>query len=204
MKRVWGVRAVTMVAAVAVTAAVTAHAAPARPAGASAGSGTVDKTYSCRVRAERYIDLNTTVTLPPTQNHPRPANLNLFTVEKTFKENGFTFNLPQVIFQAAKNSLKIDRPTCRPSSRRVSLRPTGLPSRAQTVTPQYLGSLNERCVTAKRVLVHLRIAMSGGVPTSALLAVRNDNETRRPIELVDWKPRKIKGYFGRSCVASGN
>jgi hypothetical protein len=195
MQRRLGVGVVTAVAAIAVSAAVTAHAAP---------TSVVDRTYSCKVRPQRYIDLNTSVTLPPTQNRARPANLNLFTVEKTFNSNGFTFNLPQVIFQAAKNSLKIDRPTCRPSSRKAALKPAGLPSRAQTVTPEYLGFIDERCVTAKRVLVHLRLTLSGGVPTSALMAVRNDNKTRRPVELVNWKPRKIKGYFGKSCVSTSS
>jgi hypothetical protein len=42
------------------------------------------------------------------------------------------------------------------------------------------------------------------VPVSALVAVRNDNETRRPLEFVNWKPRKIKGYFGKSCVSTSS
>jgi len=195
MQRLGTAGVVTVIAAIAVTAVVSAHAAP---------TSVVDRTYSCKVRPQRYIDLNTSVTLPPTQGNPRPATLNLFTVEKTFNSNGFTFNLPQVIFRATKNSLKIDRPTCRASSRKVALKPSGLPSHAQTVTPQYLGSLDERCGTAKRVLVHLRITLSGGVPTTALMAVRNDTRTRRPVEFVNWRPRKIKGWFGKSCVAAGD
>ena len=197
MQRLRGVGAVTAVAAVAVTAVVSAQAAP---------TSVVDRTYSCKVRPQHYIDLNTSVTLPPTQDAPqRPANLNLFTVKKTFKENGFKFNLPQVFFQAAKGrNPKIDTPICRRSSRKAALEPTGLPSHAETVTPQYLGLFDERCVTAKRVLVHLRITLSGGVPVSALVAVRNDNETRRPLEFLNWKPRKIKGYFGKSCVSTSS
>jgi hypothetical protein len=188
---------VTAISAIAVTAAVSAQAAP---------TSVVDRTYSCKVRPQHYIDLNTSVTLPPTQDAPqRPANLNLFTVKKTFKKNGFNFNLPQVFFRAAKGSnLKIDTPTCRRSSRKAVLRPTGLPSHAETVTPQYLGFFAERCVTAKRVLVHLRITLSGGVPVSALAAVRNDNETRLPVEFINWKPRNIKGYFSKRCVSTAN
>jgi hypothetical protein len=170
----------------------------------AARTSVVDRTYSCKVRPQHYVDLNTSVTLPPTQNVARPANLNLFTVKKTFKQNGYDFNLPQVFFQAAKaSSLKIDRPTCRPSSRKVALKPSGI-RLTDTVTPEYLGFFDERCVTAKRVLVHVRITASGGVPASALMAVRNDNENRRPIQFVDWKPRKIKGYFGKSCVSTAN
>lgn len=184
-----------MISAVAASVVVSAHAAR---------TSVVDRTYSCKVRPQHYVDLNTSVTLPPTQNVARPANLNLFTVKKTFKQNGYDFNLPQVFFQAAKaSSLKIDRPTCRPSSRKVALKPSGI-RLTDTVTPEYLGFFDERCVTAKRVLVHVRITASGGVPASALMAVRNDNENRRPIQFVDWKPRKIKGYFGKSCVSTAN
>jgi hypothetical protein len=196
MKRLRGLGLLTVISAIAVTAAVSAHAAP---------TSVVDRTYSCKVRPQHYIDLNTSVTLPPTQDAPRrAANLNLFTVQKTFKQNGYNFNLPQVFFQAAKGTNpKIDKPTCRASSRKVVLKPGRL-SLADTVTPQYLGFFDERCVTAKRVLVHLRITVSAGVPVSALVAVRNDNEHRRPVEFLNWKPHKIKGYFGKSCVSTAN
>jgi hypothetical protein len=191
-----GVWVVTAVAAFAVTAAVSAHAAPTGPS-------VVNGSYSCLVRAERYIDVHASVTLPPSQNRPRPATLSLFTLVKTIKRNGFNFNVPQVFFQAAKNSLKIDRLTCVRSARRIALKPTGLAAGAQTVTPTYLGSLDERCVTTKRVLLHLRITMQSGSPTSALVAVRDDTKTRRAVEFLNWKPRKIKGYFGKSCVSIG-
>jgi hypothetical protein len=196
MQRLRTVGVVTVIAAIAVTALGSAHAAP---------RSVVDRTYSCKVRPQRYIDLNASVTLPPRQNVHRPANLNLFTVKKTFKQNGYDFNLPQVFFQAAKGTNpKIDKPTCRPSSRKVALKPSGLPSHAETVTAQYLGFFDQRCVTAKRVLVHVRLTLSGGVPVAALVAVRNDSETRRPVEFLNWKPRKIKGYFGKGCVSTAN
>ena len=195
MTRLRGLGLLTVSTAIAVTAAVSAHAAP---------TSVVDRTYTCKVRPQHYIDLNTSVTLPPKQNVQRPANLNLFTVKKTFKQNGYDFNLPQVFFEASKGTNpKIDKPTCRPSSRRAALKPSGL-RLADTVTPQYLGFFDERCVTAKRVLVHLRITVSGGVPVSAVVAVRNENEHRRAVEFLDWKPRKIKGYFGKSCVSTAN
>jgi hypothetical protein len=195
MQRLRTVGVVTVIAATAVTAVVSAHAAP---------TSAVDRTYSCKVRPQRYIDLNTSVTLPPKQSVQRPANLNLFTVKKTFKQNGYDFNLPQVFFEAAKGTNpKIDRPTCRPSSRKVALKPSGL-RLTDTVTRQYLGFFDQRCVTAKRVLVHVRLTLSGGVPVAGLVAVRDDNRTRRPVEFLDWKPRKIKGYFGKSCVSTAN
>lgn len=191
-----GVWIVAAVSAVAVTAAVGAHAEPAR-------SEVLNGSYTCLVRAQRYIDVHASVTLPPFQSRPRPATLSLFTLEKTIKRNGFDFNVPQVFFQAAKNSLKIDRLTCVRSSRRITLKPNGLPAGAQTVTPTYLGSLDQRCVTTKRVLLHLRITTQSGSPTSALVAIRDDTKKRRAVEFLNWKPRKIKGYFSKSCVSIG-
>lgn len=64
-----------MVAAAAVTASVSAHAAPTAVSRATRGSNVVDRTCSCRVRPQRYVDLDASVTLPPAQNRPRPARL---------------------------------------------------------------------------------------------------------------------------------
>jgi hypothetical protein len=198
-----GLRIVALVAAAAVTAAVSARAASTAPSRTHEGSSVVDSTYSCQVRAQHYIDLDTTVTLPPAQKQPRPAMLNLFTVEKIIKRNGLDFNVPQLLFEAVKNSLRVDRESCRRSSRRIPLEPTGLAPGAQTVTPTYLGSLDERCVTTKRVLLRFRITTQSGVPAQALVAIRNDTRTRRAVEFVNWKPRKIKGYFAKRCVSTG-
>lgn len=203
MQYLRGVGIVGAFAAFAVTAAVSAHAATTGPSRASGGSNIVDGSYSCRVRAQRYVDLDTSVTLPPAQKQPRPATLSLFTTDKTIKRNGLDFNVPQLFFQGAKGSLEIDRSTCVRSSRRTALAPTGLPAGAQTVTPNYLGSLDERCGTAKRVLLHFRITTQSGIPVQALVAVRNDTKSRRAVEFVNWKPRKIKGYFGKNCVSNG-
>ena len=195
-----GVGIFAAVAVVAVTAAVSAHAGPTRPGRASGNANVVDHTYSCRVRAQHYVDVDASVTLPPAQDQPRPATLSLFTVEKTIKRNGLDFNVPQLFFQAAKGSPKIDRSTCARSSRRVALKPAGLPG-PQTVTPAYLGSLDERCTTTRRVLLHVRITLQNGTPTAALVAIRNDTKTRLAVESLNWRPRKIKGYFGKSCVS---
>jgi hypothetical protein len=45
--------------------------------------------------------------------------------------------------------------------------------------------------------------MQSGTPTSALVAIRNDTKTRQAVEFLNWKPRKIKGYFSKSCVSIG-
>jgi hypothetical protein len=78
-------------AAVSVIVVAKVGAAPASSTATREGSRILDSTYSCRVRAERYIDLEASVTLPPDQNQPRPAVLQVFTAKKTFEQNGFTF-----------------------------------------------------------------------------------------------------------------
>lgn len=125
----------------------------------------MDNTYSYRVRPQRYIDLDASVTLPPSQSKPRPARLDVFTLRKTINRNGIDLNVPQDLFEATTNSLEIDRLNCLRSSRRIALKPAA--------------------------------------PALALVAIRDDAKTRRPIAFLNWAPRKIKGYFGKACVSTG-
>jgi hypothetical protein len=185
-----------VITGVAVAAAVVANAGSA-PA---SSTKVVDNTYSCKVRPARYIDLESSVTLPPENGQPRPGQMIVTTVKKGIQRNGVTFNVPQVFFEEKKGSLDIDRVTCRRSSRRVPLKPTGLPTPGETATPTHTGSVNGRCSTAKRVLVHLKLTLTNGKPEKALLAFRNDSEKRKPIAFYRWSPDKIVGYLGNSCV----
>ena len=191
-----GVGLVAVAVSVAVAATVSAYAAPAASTRGREGSRVLDSTYSCRVRTQHYVDVATSVTLAPVQGMQRPAEVWLDTAGKT----SGTKAIPQVYFQAAKISLKVDKSACRASSRRVPLKP-GLPL-YQTVTPSFFGSINVRC-TVTRVLVRLRIEMKGGTPAQALVAIRNDNHKASPVAFLNWSPRKIKGYIGGSCIDTG-
>jgi hypothetical protein len=175
-------------------------------AGASAWPGrasqVIDRTYSCGVRPERYIDVNTNVTIPSsvTSSYPDVAQVWLDTVHKTAPVGGIQAVVPQVRFLAEKNSLSVDKALCRRSSHRVALKPAGLPL-YETVTRNHLGQIEVRCATAKRVLVRFRITLTGGKPAHALFAVRNDSSKGKPIEFLKWSPRKISGYLGgRRCT----
>lgn len=189
-----GVGVAIVVAAVTVAAAANVGAAPA------SSTQVVDRTYSCKVRPARYIDLETSVTLPPANGQPRPGQVRVTTVKKGIQRNGITFYVPQVFFEDKKASLDVDRAACRRSSRRVPLKTTGLPTPGETATPTHTGSVNGRCTTAKRVLVHLKLTMQNGKPEKALLAIRNDNEKSKPVAFYRWSPSKIVGYLGNSCV----
>jgi hypothetical protein len=174
-------------------------------AGASAWPGrasqVIDRTYSCGVRAERYIDVNSNVTIPSsvTTTYTEQAQVWLDTAHKTAPVGGIQAVVPQVRFEATKNSLSVDRALCRPSSHHLALKPAGLPL-YETVTRTHLGQIDVRCVAAKRVLVRFRITLTGGKPAHALVALRNDAGKGKPIEFLRWSPRRITGYLGRSCT----
>jgi hypothetical protein len=82
----------------------------------------------------------------------------------------------------------------------VPLKPTGLPTPGETATPSHTGSVNGRCSTAKRVLVHLKITMQNAKPEKALVALRNDSENSKPVAFYRWSPSKIVAYLGKTCV----
>jgi hypothetical protein len=189
-----GVGVAIVAAAVTVAAAASVSAAPA------SSKQVVDRTYSCKVRPARYIDLESSVTLPPENGQPRPGQVRVTTVKKGIQRNGITFYVPQVFFEEKKDSLDVDRSACRRSSRRVPLKTTGLPTPGETATPTHTGSVNGRCSTTKRVLVHLKVTMQNGKPEKALLAVRNDSEKSKPVAFYRWSPSKIVAYLGKTCV----
>ena len=178
---------------IALVVTASAFAASATPA------SVLDRTYSCRVRPEHYVDVNTSVTLPPEQGYPRPAQLWLDTVHKTQLIGGLHAVVAQVRFEAAKNSLSVDKSLCRSSSREVALDPARIPLYA-TATPDRFGQIDARCATSKRVLVRFRIRLTAGKPVRALFAIRNDSAKRKPVEFVRWSPTKITGYLGKSCT----
>lgn len=189
-----GVRVAIIVAAVTIVAAASVGAAP------GSSKQVVDRTYSCKVRPAHYIDLESSVTLPPENGQPRPGQVRVTTVKKGIQQNGMTFYVPQVFFEEKKGSLDVDRSTCRRSSRRVPLRPTGLPTPGQTATPSHAGSINGRCSTAKRLLVHFKLTMQNGKPEKALVALRNDREKSKLVAFYRWSPSKIVAYLGKTCV----
>jgi hypothetical protein len=185
-------RILIFTSAVVAAVSATAYAAPASVTRAHAGGQIVDRTYSCRNAPNRVFFFGTQVRLPPGGQVPAgPAMASVTTAA----DHAF-----QVVFKDVKNSLKVDKSVCRPSSRPVALKPSGL-AKDQTVTPAYAGHSSGKCPAhAKRVLVHFRIAMTGGTPERALLAVRQDRAKGRPLAFFKWSPRKITDYVAKSCT----
>ena len=202
----WGRRGIWIVGLLAAAlgaAALGVHASSATPSRAGAGASTLDKTYSCRVRKQLYVDLYASVTLPPADNRPQPGVLNLTTGARVSQQNGAIVEVAQVGLQATKNSLRIDTKSCRRVKHRISLKPKGLPSPPTTVTPTLFGRDSERCETTARVLFRLRVTSTNHTPSHALLAIRDDTAKRRPIAFYNWTPRKVSVYPGKSCVSNG-
>lgn len=160
----------------------------------------LDTTYSCAVRAERYVDFDLHVNFPPLESEKRPAQVQVFTTPKTMQRNGIAFIVPQLYFDHFQNSLKVDTANCHKSSRRVALTPKGLPA-PQTATRHHIGEFHERCATTKRVLLHYRITLQNGTPEHAVVLVRNADRKSKPVAYFDWAPHKIVGYLAKDCVA---
>jgi hypothetical protein len=185
-----------------VAAAVGVHAGSAAPTRATTGASTIDVRYSCRVSSVHDVSLFASVTLPPVKHQP-PGLLNLTTGVKTVSKGGTTITVAQLGLSARKNSLKIDKSSCRRVQKKIPLKPKGLVGPV-TATPSLGGHIAEACgPTSARVLVHLRLKTTAGIPTHALLAVRNDNAKHRPIAFFTWSPNKVSAYTGKSCVSIG-
>jgi hypothetical protein len=194
---------VVLLAATLGAAATGAHASSAAPTRATTGTSTTDATYSCRVSSQRLVDLGASVTLPPSKGRSQPGVLVVTTGTKTSTHSGVTTTVAQVGIRAVKNGVKVDTSSCSRVKRRIPLKPKGLPGPPTTVTPTLFGHDSEYCGAAARVLVRLRLTTTNRVPSHALLAIRNDNKSRRPIAFYNWSPSKITLYTGKSCTATG-
>ena len=198
-----GIWILGLLAAALGAAAVGVHASSAAPTRAASPASTLDKTFSCRVRRRHFVNLSASATLPPVNGQRQPGGLYVTTVQKTHEQNGATVTLTQVSLSARKNSLRIDTAICRRVKHQIPLKPKGLPGGPLvTLTPHHQGFDNEQCGTAARVLVRLRLTITAGTPTHALLAVRNDNAKKRPIAFYNWSPRKFNVYTANSCRGS--
>ena len=143
------------------------------------------------------------VTLPPADNRPQPGVLDLTTGTRVTQRNGAVVEVAQVSLQTTRNSLRIDTKSCRRVKRGIPLKPKGLPGPPTKVTPSLFGHDSERCHTAGRVLVRLRVRSTDHTPTHALLAIRNDNAKKRPIGFYKWSPSRVTAYTANGCVSNG-
>src|SRR5262245_40276416 len=107
-------------------AALGVHASSAAPIRTGTAASTLDKTFSCRVRKEHFINLSTTVTVPPVDNRPQPGGLFVTTVDKTRKVNNGVETLTQLSLSATKNSLRIDTSTCTHVKQQIPLKAKGV------------------------------------------------------------------------------
>jgi hypothetical protein len=198
-----GIWVAGLLAAVLGGAGLGVHASSAAPARAAAGASTLDKTYSCRVRSQHFVDLYASVDLPPVDNQAQPGFLGLTTGVRTHNQGGVQTTVSQVSLSSKKDSLRIDTKSCRRVRHKIPLEAKGLPTPPTMVTSSQFGHDSEQCDTAGRVLVRLRLQTTNHTPTHALLAIRNDNPKHKPIGFYKWSPSKVSVYAGKSCSSTG-
>ncbi len=197
-----GIWIVGLLAAALGAAAVGVHAGSAAPTRATSVTSTIDKTYSCPVRRQHFVQIYGTVTYPPLNNQPNPGLLALTTVVKTINHKGTQETLTQLSLQARKNSLRIDRSTCRRVKHQIPLTRKGLPGPPLVATPNRVGDDNVNCGTTARVLFRLRIKLTNGTPIHALLAIRNQKANNRPVAFYNWSAQKVSAYTSNSCAST--
>jgi hypothetical protein len=183
-----------------VAAGVAVQAGSAASTRATGPASTVDSTYSCSVSDQRQVAIFGSVTLPPVDHRAQPAVFALTTGTKSVTKNGTTTTQSQVGFSARKNSLRIDKSSCQRVNKQIPLNSKGLPGPPTTATRSLFGHVNMNCGTASRVLVRLRLTLKGGVPTHALIAMRNENGKNRPVAFYNWNTRKVAAYTNNNCV----
>ncbi|MGZ4289046.1 MAG: hypothetical protein ACXVZW_06775 [Gaiellaceae bacterium] len=204
MRRRRGIWIVGLLAAALGAAAVGVHASSAAPTRATALTSTIDKTYSCPVRRQHFVEVFATVTYPPVNNQPQqPGALALTTVVKTINHNGTQETLTQLSLQARKNSLRIDQSSCRRVKQQIPLTRKGLPGTPLVARSDRVGDDNVTCGTTARVLFRLRLKLTNGTPIHALLAIRNQKANNRPVAFYNWTAHKVSAYLANSCVSTG-
>ena len=194
MSAVLGVIAAAAVAATAVLASTVAHS--------SVSTRVVDQTLSCAVQlrtSAHALDVSAETENTDPAARTSAAYLDVYTFTKKATSNLSSPFVPQVEFGSVLDSLKVDRSLCRPSHRSVALRPSGLTPNG-TVTPTFQGGFEQRCITAARALIRLRLSEVGGVPTRAQVAIRDDNAKETPIAYVVWGPKRISYSLEDNCV----
>jgi hypothetical protein len=88
-------------------------------------------------------------------------------------------------------------------NKKIALTRKGLSGPPAIATPNLYSHVTMNCGTAAKVLVRLRLTLQAGVPTQALVAMRNENAKNRPVAFYAWNPRKITAYTANSCVQTG-
>ena len=187
------------VAAVAIAAVVGVHASPAAPTAPIFGAATTNATYSCLVGEQSSVNVYGSVTLPPQDGKKQPGLLVVTTGAKASTKNGVTTTVSQVGIGAKKNGLKIDTSSCSRVKHQIPLKPKGLGS-PTTATRSLFGHISVDCTTRSHVLVRLLLKKKAGIPTHALLAVRNTDTKTRPLAFYDWTPGKVTAYSAASCT----
>ena len=202
MRRPRGVWISTLLATL-VAAGFAVQASSAARSRTTDSASTVDATYSCHVGAQHQVTIYGGVTLPPNNGQRQPGVFALTSNPRSVTKNGTTTTLSQIGFGARRNSLRVDKSSCKQVNKQIPLKSKGLSGPPETATPTKFGHLNLRCGAATTVLVRFRITITAGVPSHALVAVRTASPKNKPVAFYSWSPSKVSAYSANSCVDIG-
>jgi hypothetical protein len=179
-------------AVAAATAGLSAHATSA----AALSTSTVDVTYSCPVQKAKVVSIYAGVALPALDS---AGALSFDTGIDRKTVNGTTTTKAQASVSPQKNGVKVDKKKCTKLKKPIPLSAKKLPY-ALSLTPGSRGYTNESCTAAAKVVFRLQVRLTGGKPTSAVLAVRNADAKNKPIALVNWSPQKVSAHLENACT----
>ncbi len=162
---------------------------------------TLDVTYSCPVQKAKAVYFYAGVKLPGkiynpyTNDNASPGELGFATGgEKTDVTGGVSLPKKDATVVAKKNGVTIDTKACKKQKKQISLSTKGLPY-PESADKKFRGYVYQVCDTAvTRVLFRLQVHSIGGMPTSAVFAMRNANSKGKPIALVNWSPKKVTAH----------
>ncbi len=199
MRRPSGILLFGLTAALA-AAGLSAHATSAAPLPTKS---TIDVTYSCPVQKVKVVNIYAGTAFTPAHTTTKsPGALGFDTGIKTKTTDGTTKTTAQASVVPKKSGVTIDKKACTKLKKPIAFSAKKLPV-AVNATPNFRGYTSQACDSARNVVFRLQVHLTGGTPTSAVLAVRDADAKSKPIALVNWSTKKVSAHFATGCVNLG-
>lgn len=159
-------------------------------------TSTLDRTYSCLAKSRAGVPL---VIISAYVSSARgPGYFGMYTTADTSPgDNDVTY----LEFTADRRGFRVDPSGCRRSTRVVPLSARGIPSNG-VLTSDFVGGFDADCkATTGRVDVRVRLTLSDGKPSKALVAVRNQGLRRTPLAFISWTGKREATFLSARCAS---
>lgn len=154
----------------------------------------VDQTFSCAAQIQVGLPVISLAGSVRTTQMPT-AGVSLSSGSRIV--DGKRIPLELLAFSSAKGSLMTDATRCRRTLQKAPLNPSKLGSDG-IFTPTFGGAYQVNCTVSRRLLVHLRLMLSGSTPTSAQLLVENQPRGSS-VAFIRWSPTKLSFFSAARC-----